>query len=97
MQPAHSRDFYQELASALTAYLADKASVPASGLTYDRIEEILLMRGIEGKARERFRRCLETCDFARFAPTSSERGEMERTLSEAAEVIEAIEGRVKAS
>lgn len=89
------RDFYQEVASALTGYLADKATLPASGLTYDRIEEILDDRGVEPALRDRFRRCLETCDFARFAPSASEPGEMAKALSEAEWVVEAMEGSVK--
>ncbi len=92
-----SRHFYQELASALTAYLADKLSVPASGLTYDRIEEMLAGSGVDPAARQKFRSCLETCDFARFAPTSSERAEMERALTEAGKVIETLEGTVRVS
>ncbi len=91
----HSREFYQEMASTLTAFLADKAGVPASGLTYDRIEAILEGGGAEPEIRHRFRRCLETCDFARFAPASSEKGEMERALREAEEVIASLEDRVR--
>jgi len=94
LAPERSRHFYQELASALTSYLGDKVGVSASGLTYDRIEEILLGAGVEPTVRLRFRRCLETCDFARFAPTSSARAEMERALSESAGVIETLEGKV---
>jgi hypothetical protein len=89
--PGESRHFYQELASALTAYLADKVGVPASGLTYDRIEEILAARGVTEETRQRFRRSLEACDFARFAPSSSEKEEMERAAKNAGEVIEELE------
>jgi oxygen tolerance protein BatD len=92
-----SRDFYQELASALTTYLADKIGVPASGLTYDRIEEVLELRGVEPGLRGQFRRCLETCDFARFAPAASEPAEMEKAFAEAESVVESLEGSVKPS
>jgi len=91
-----SRDFYQELASALTSYLADKLGVPAAGLTYDRIEEVLELRGVEAGLRGQFRRCLETCDFARFAPAASEPAEMEKAFAEAESVVESLEGSVKA-
>ena len=43
MQPAHSRDFYQELASALTAYLADnlaRAALPGDASVTTRIVEL---------------------------------------------------------
>ena len=96
LSPARARDFYQELASALTTYLADKIGVPAAGLTYDRIEEALELRGVEAGVRTQFRRCLETCDFARFAPAASERAEMEKAFAEAESVVESLEGKVKA-
>jgi len=92
-----SRDFYQELASALTSYLADKIGVPAAGLTYDRIEEVLELRGVDPGLRGQFRRCLETCDFARFAPAASEPAEMEKAFAEAESVVESLEGSVKSS
>ena len=92
-----SKDFYQELASALTSYLADKIGVPAAGLTYDRIEEVLELRGVDPGLRGQFRRCLETCDFARFAPAASEPAEMEKAFAEAESVVESLEGSVKAS
>jgi len=92
-----ARDFYQELASALTTYLADKIGIPASGLTYDRIEELLEQREVEPFLRARFRRCLESCDFARFAPAASEPGEMTRAFEEVEAVVEALEGSVKAA
>jgi uncharacterized membrane protein YccC len=90
-----ARLFYQELASALTSYLADKVGTPATGLTYDRIEELLERRSVDPSLRGRFRRCLETCDFARFAPAASERAEMEKALSEAEALVETLEGSVK--
>ena len=90
-----ARLFYQELASALTSYLADKVGTPASGLTYDGIEELLERRSVDPSLRGRFRRCLETCDFARFAPAASERSEMEKALSEAESLVETLEGSVK--
>jgi hypothetical protein len=69
--------------------------VPASGLTYDRIEEILAARGVAEQTRQRFRRSLEACDFARFAPSSSEKEEMERAAKSAGEVIEELETAVR--
>ncbi|HEV8376215.1 MAG TPA: BatD family protein [Candidatus Polarisedimenticolia bacterium] len=90
-----ARLFYQELASALTSYLADKVGTPATGLTYDRIEEILETRSVDPTVRGRFRRCLETCDFARFAPAASAPAEMEKALTEAESLVETLEGSVK--
>ena len=90
-----AREFYQELAAALTTFVADKIGLPAAGLTYDQIEELLELRGVDAALRAKFRLCLETCDFARFAPSASEPAEMEKAFAEAEAVVEALEGSVK--
>jgi oxygen tolerance protein BatD len=95
LAPGQSRQFYQDLAAAMTSYLADKGGVSPSGLTYDRIEEILSERGVQPETGRRFRRCLETCDFARFAPAASGKEEMERALEEALSAVAELEGQVK--
>ena len=59
-------------------------------------EEVLELRGVEAGLRGQFRRCLETCDFARFAPAASEPAEMEKAFAEAESVVESLEGSVKA-
>ncbi|HYS78208.1 MAG TPA: BatD family protein, partial [Candidatus Dormibacteraeota bacterium] len=78
MSPATSRAFYAEVARALTEYIAAKFDTSAAGLTHDRIEELLASRGATDEVRREFHRCLEACDYARFAPTSSGHEEMRR-------------------
>jgi BatD DUF11 like domain len=91
MAPASSRAFYAAVAQALTEYMADKFDIPAAGLTHDRIEELLASRGTPAGLRTAYHRCLEACDFARFAPTSSSGDQMVKTLAEAEETLVALE------
>ena len=89
--PATARAFYAEVASALSDYVAAKFDIPAAGLTHDRIEELLVGRGVPEDARRAFHRCLEACDYARFAPASSGAEEMRRTLAAAEESVTKLE------
>ncbi|HXU11872.1 MAG TPA: BatD family protein [Candidatus Binatia bacterium] len=89
--PSTARAFYAEVASALSDYVAAKFDIPAAGLTHDRIEELLVGRGVPEDARRAFHRCLEACDYARFAPSSSGAEEMRRTLVAAEESVTKLE------
>jgi hypothetical protein len=89
--PSTARAFYAEVASALSDYVAAKFDIPAAGLTHDRIEELLVGRGVPEDARRAFHRCLEACDYARFAPASSGAEEMRRTLVAAEESVTKLE------
>ncbi|HKB06803.1 MAG TPA: BatD family protein [Candidatus Polarisedimenticolia bacterium] len=91
MSPSTTRAFYAEVAQALTEYVAAKFDTSASGLTRDRIEDLLATRGAAEEDRRAFHRCLEACDYARFAPTSSGSEEMRRTLLAAEEILVRLE------
>ena len=91
MAPSTARAFYAEVAQALTEYVAAKFDTAAAGLTHDRIEELLIVRGASEEDRRTFHRCLEACDYARFAPTSSGPEEMRRTLLAAEDTLVRLE------
>ena len=76
--------FYAAVAQAMTDYIGDKFGTAGVGLTHPRIEELLVAGGAPDDLRATFHRTLEACDFARFAPSSSDEAEMRRVL-EAAE------------
>ena len=76
-----SKEFYGEVAKAMIGYVGDKLNLPAYGLTKDRIEFELSHRGIEKEKVNNLLKLLDSCDYARFAPGSSEVAEMKRFLS----------------
>ena len=76
-----SKEFYGEVAKAMIGYVGDKLNLPAYGLTKDRIEFELSHRGIEKEKIDNLLKLLDSCDYARFAPGSSEAEEMKRFLS----------------
>jgi hypothetical protein len=91
MKPSSARTFYASVAQAMTDYVGDKFDARGAGLTHQRIEELLADRGAPEDVRAAYHRCLEACDFARFAPSSSGEEEMRRTLREAEETLVALE------
>jgi hypothetical protein len=86
-----SKEFYCEVARASLQFVGDKLNLPAYGLTKDRMEEELSRIGISGEKIERLTKVLDSCDFARFAPVSSTKEEMERFLRQAEEAIAWLE------
>ena len=91
MKPASAHPYYASVAQALTGYIGDKFGAAGAGLTHERIEALLSERGVPDDRRAAFHRCLEACDFARFAPSSSDDAAMRRTLAEAEDAIAGVE------
>ncbi len=83
--------FHEEVAGALVHYVADRANRPASGLTYDQLDDILGAKGVPEEPRRRYRACLETCDFARYVPDSSQPQAVADLVAEARAILRALE------
>jgi hypothetical protein len=83
--------FHEEVAGALVDYVADRANRPASGLTYDQLDDILAAKGVPPEPRRRYRSCLETCDFARFVPDSGKPQAAAELVAEARAILRALE------
>jgi hypothetical protein len=87
-----SKEFYGEVARAVTGYLADKMNVPAAGLTLEEIMRELERRGADQQTVDRLNRCWEECDQGRFTPLAEAPEAMENLLTEAKELIVSLEG-----
>ena len=83
--------FHEEIARTLVGYVGDRLNRAPSGLTYELADELLAGRGIEETLRQRFRTCLETCDFARFVPATAKSERRAEVLAEATALIDALE------
>lgn len=64
--------FYEEILKALWGYLSDKLSIPVAEMTRSRIVMSLSEKGVDEQTITELNQILDTCEFARFAPTSSE-------------------------
>jgi len=63
--------FYDEVLRALWGYLSDKLSIPQANLTKDNVEAELSKYGVDENLSKEFMDVLNTCEFARFAPTQA--------------------------
>jgi len=92
MGSGKSLEFHMAVARALSGYLGDKLNIPPSGLTHPSIDALLAERGAGEEARVEMLRCLDACDYARFAPVAPGPEEMSRLVEQAELAI----GRVEA-
>jgi hypothetical protein len=64
--------FYEEILKAMWGYLSDKLNIPVSDLTRNNAVASLNEKGIDEERIINLNHILDTCEFARFAPSASE-------------------------
>ncbi|HTO93957.1 MAG TPA: BatD family protein [Bacteroidota bacterium] len=87
--------FYGEVSKALWKYLGDKLNIPQSAFSVEGAVGQLSARGVPPDLITSLKALLETCDLARFAPTSLDLAVMQRTYDEAQRIIVALEKLLK--
>jgi hypothetical protein len=85
-------EFYGELTPVVTAYIADKLNISPYGLTTDSISELLRSKGAAEELVESTVQFLRQCDFARFAPASLTKADIDSALSAAEQIMTRMEG-----
>jgi hypothetical protein len=71
MQENKEEAFYEEVLRALWGYLSDKLNIPQSNLTKDNVETELTKYGVDESLIREFLDILNTCEFARYAPSQA--------------------------
>jgi hypothetical protein len=66
--------FYEEILKAIWGYLSDKLNIPVSDLTRNNALTALSEKGIDEQMLNSLTSILDTCEFARYAPSSSGTG-----------------------
>jgi hypothetical protein len=87
--------FYGETSKALWKYLGDKLNIPQSAFSIEGAVAVLGSHGVPADLITSLKALLETCDLARFAPTSLDLAVMQRTYDEAQRIIVALERTLK--
>jgi len=64
--------FHEEILKAIWGYLSDKLGIPLSALGRETAMTSLRERGVNEEMLENLISLLDTCEFARFAPSSSD-------------------------
>lgn len=87
--------FYSEVSRAVWKYLGDKLNIQQAELSIENALTELTRRIVNGEISETLRSLLESCDMARFAPTSLSAEAMKKTYDEARDIIVSLERTLK--
>jgi hypothetical protein len=82
--------FHEEILKAIWGYLSDKLSIPVSDLNRNNAISALTEKGIDEEKLNTLNRILDSCEFARFAPSASGT-EAETIYEEASRFIKSVE------
>lgn len=85
--------FYEEILKAIWGYLSDKLSIPVSELTRTSAVKSLIEKGINDNEINSLTTLLDTCEFARFAPSASS-AEAEKIFQDAMRFIRLVENSI---
>ena len=85
------KEFYAEVASALTGFLGDKLNIAAAGIITDEVEALMKQKGIDAEVIQKYIQCLRMCDYQRFAPSTAKFHEMKSFYDQAKQAIISLE------
>jgi hypothetical protein len=86
--------FYDEVLKACWGYLSYKLNIPVADLTKEKMQSELSLHAVDDSLISRYVALLNTCEFARYAPVTSN-DELDTVFAETVAVIEALEGSIK--
>jgi hypothetical protein len=92
---AQKLEFYSEVARATQKYLSDKLNIQQADMSLDKVSESLAGRSINPAISKTLKNVWETCEMARFAPTSLESAAMQKTYDDAQWMIVELERTLK--
>jgi hypothetical protein len=88
--------FYSEVAKSMWKYLGDKLNIQQADISIDGAVNELTRRSINGETSSALKSLLESCEMARFAPTSLATDTMKKTYDDASKIIVDLERTLKA-
>jgi hypothetical protein len=89
--------FFAEVSRALWKYLGDKLNIPPADFSIEGALAELGRRSVDTGILQALKVLLESCDMARFAPSSVNHAAMQRTYEEAKRLIVELERTLKQS
>ena len=90
LKAKEKEQFYDEILKALWGYTSDKLNLPLANLNKDNITDILLGKGVAEELVQDFLSILDTCEFARYAPSAGS-SEMDELYSKTMDTITKLE------
>jgi hypothetical protein len=87
--------FYKEISLAVWGYLSDKLKIQQAELSIEKVVSVLTQEQVDEELIAEVKKCLELCDFARFAPNSETFIESQKVYDEIKNVIVILENSLK--
>lgn len=94
MKKHQSEEFYEAILKAFWGYLGDKLSIPVSKLTRDNATESLQKYAVDESLIQEFTEIINTCEFARYAPSASDAA-VEELYNRSAELMGKLDKQIK--
>lgn len=85
------KEFYSQVANALLEFLGNKLNIPSAGIITDQVEGLLRARAVNPEIITNYMKCLQYCDYQRFAPSTSKLEEMKKFYQQSEDAIVALE------
>lgn len=86
--------FYEESLRAVWGYLSDKLTIPVANLNRENVDAELRAYGVGDELINRFISVLDTCEFARYAPSESDKA-MDKLYADMVSSIGEMESVIK--
>lgn len=86
--------FYEESLRAVWGYLSDKLTIPVANLSRENVDAELRAYGVGDDLIGRFVSVLDTCEFARYAPSESDKA-MDKLYGDMVSAIDEMESVIK--
>lgn len=87
-----SKAFYESLERALHNYIKARLKIQTLDMQKEKIQSLLLQKGVSQETSKNFLKILESCELARYTPTVTE--DMKNDYKESAKVISEIDKEV---
>ena len=87
--------FFEEIEKSLWGYFANKFKVDIINLTKERIEEYFDKSQINTEIKDQFIGLIDTCEFARYSPSSNKVELTKNILEKAEKIIINVESKIK--
>ncbi len=91
LRQGEAKAFYAAISSTLRRYLGDKLDLPPASISGVEVSRTLRESGLHEETAQTLIRCLDTCDYARFAPVEANTEDMQEILRDAEAIIHEIE------
>ena len=94
MKQNQQEEFYEAVLKAFWGYLSDKLNIPVADLNRDNAVSSLLNRQVKNELTDELVSIIDTCEFARYAPSAAG-GTMDELYNKSASLMGKLEKQIR--